>query len=377
MEENNKKEKKNKIIGISLGIVVVLCFVAIGTYAYWTLTRKQSDTNTVIASCIDFELVDSVTGETGISLESAWPMSDSDALNELEGYSFRVVNNCPQAVNYVIALETFNSTNGKALLGDSVVSLALDNEVLGTFNTLSDIDKISGNAIKAKALRTANVAGNGSNTHNLKLWINSSSTVEDQSKTFLSKIFITGGQGIENNNPALATLDKCFTMTGTKITGYDFDDPDCGKNVVIPATVNGIAVEGIGKDAFKTDMVDTDADFVMYFNESTETFKTIIFDKSKEVLVKGFMNYELSYFPSGTVDYITYEQLKQIDLTDYDYMAFKIDGVRFRSRNSDDVRYTAETAKLYAFSSEQKGVDSDSNPIFDFKVYIKDKTYEH
>ena len=48
------------------------------------------------------------------------------------------------------------------------------------------------------------------------------------------------------------TPQKCFYFdTGTNtITGYKFLDPDCGKNVVIPAEIDGKPVTSIGDYAF-------------------------------------------------------------------------------------------------------------------------------
>lgn len=49
------------------------------------------------------------------------------------------------------------------------------------------------------------------------------------------------------------TPEKCFPFdpaTKTITEKYAFDDPDCGKNVVIPEQIGGVDVEVIGDDAF-------------------------------------------------------------------------------------------------------------------------------
>ena len=38
---NEEKKKRNKIIGISIGILVVLLVVISSTYAYWQITKSQ------------------------------------------------------------------------------------------------------------------------------------------------------------------------------------------------------------------------------------------------------------------------------------------------------------------------------------------------
>ena len=82
---SEEKKKKNKLIGISIGILVVLLVVVSSTYAYWQITKSQDGSNDIIAACLDIDM-QSVDGTFG--LDPAWPLSDDEGMN-LKGYTFR------------------------------------------------------------------------------------------------------------------------------------------------------------------------------------------------------------------------------------------------------------------------------------------------
>ena len=68
MKEENKK--KNKIIGISIGILIVLLVVISSTYAYWQITKSQEDVNKMVAACLSLD----VTFDGGITMEDEYPI---------------------------------------------------------------------------------------------------------------------------------------------------------------------------------------------------------------------------------------------------------------------------------------------------------------
>ena len=83
--------KKNKIIGLSIGILIVLIIVVSSTYAYWQITRTQETPNDIVAACLSLDLNDASEENKGIDLDSAWPISDEEA-QTLTGYTFTVTN---------------------------------------------------------------------------------------------------------------------------------------------------------------------------------------------------------------------------------------------------------------------------------------------
>ena len=261
--ENNKH---NKIIGVSIGIALVLLIIIASTYALWQVTKTQKDKNSMIAACLDLDL--NKTGEGSvINLENSWPMNAVDAVKELTGYTFTVTNNCDTPISYVIGLESLEDER-LASLSASAVALAIDDDVLGTFNSLNDIEGPD-TYILSKEIKTAEIKGKETNTHLLKIWIDERAPITEQGKAFNGKIFITGGQGILNDNPGLlATPEKCFTIDSNGIISK-YDD-SCGEMVVIPASINNVKVKKIATNAFRPEKDVTD--FLLWEDLSSSVY---------------------------------------------------------------------------------------------------------
>ena len=204
---SEEKKKRNKIIGISIGILVVLLVVISSTYAYWQITKAQDDANVLKAACLDLHVE---FGES-LSLQSEWPIDDSEALKDLTGYKFTVTNNCPYATNYVVGLESVEDAKITKYMNYASVALAIDNNPLGTYDLLPNLTGPTANARASKELMTGEIGKGETKTHQLKLWIDKNASVDDQSKGFAGKIFLIGGQGIENDNELDAsTPESCF-----------------------------------------------------------------------------------------------------------------------------------------------------------------------
>ena len=90
-----EKNKRNKIIGLSIGILIILIIVVSSTYAYWQITRTQETPNDIVAACLNLDLADA---SASIDLDSAWPISDEEG-KQLTGYTFTVTNNCDEEIN--------------------------------------------------------------------------------------------------------------------------------------------------------------------------------------------------------------------------------------------------------------------------------------
>ena len=102
-----EKNKRNKIIGLIIGILVVLIIVVSSTYAYWQITRTQKTPNDIVAACLNLDLEDA---SAAIDLDSAWPISDEEGKN-LTGYSFTITNNCDEEINYIVGLNRVEESN--------------------------------------------------------------------------------------------------------------------------------------------------------------------------------------------------------------------------------------------------------------------------
>ena len=128
------KEKKKKIIILSIAIVAVIAIIAGSTYAYWQITRTQTTPNDIVAACLDITM----QNETGtFGLDKAWPISDAEG-EALTGYTFEVKNNCDENVNYIVGL---NSVEGSSdnYLAYSSLRLKLDDKESSLISDFGDI----------------------------------------------------------------------------------------------------------------------------------------------------------------------------------------------------------------------------------------------
>ncbi len=272
-----EKNKKNKIIGLSIGILVVLIIVVSSTYAYWQITRTQETPNDIVAACLNLDLKDASTENTGINLDSAWPISDEEG-KKLTGYTFTVTNNCNEEINYIVGLNRVEEEN---YLQDSSIKLQLDDNSSFTYGDLSDVEYVDPDnteytARSSKQVSVETISAKGTNTHTIRVWVSSDAPVSEQSKTFLGQVFITGGQGIEKPKECFAIADN-----GT-ITGYNYE---CGTEVVVPAEINGIQVKNISQASF------ANGNILMYALYNEETKDSIVIHYYTETIgVEDFIN---------------------------------------------------------------------------------------
>ncbi len=232
-----EKNKRNKIIGLSIGIFIVLIIVVSSTYAYWQITKTQETPNDIVAACLDLNLEDK---SAAIDLDSAWPISDEEA-SSLTGYTFTVTNNCDEEINYIVGLNRVEESN---YLQDSSIKVRLDEQSSQVYGDLSDVEYIDAEntytSRVSKQVSVENISANGTNTHTIKVWVSSDAPVTEQSKIFQGQVFITGGQGIE--------VPECYTIANNgTILGYD---ESCGLDVKVPAEINGIKVKEINALSF-------------------------------------------------------------------------------------------------------------------------------
>ncbi|MBO5096549.1 MAG: leucine-rich repeat domain-containing protein, partial [Bacilli bacterium] len=187
----------------------------------------------------------------GINLEKTWPISDFDGM-QLEGYTFTVTNYCDTPQDYRIDLDRLVDSEGRKEMSNEYLATLLDYGVPVMYDELETGETTVEDVKEKRVLAYDTVAGKvgnepGSNTHTLRLWIDEESPVSEQGSTFLSRVEINAGQGIEK----YYTPEECFTFdesTGS-ITAYDVS---CGgTDVVIPYNINNVAVTQIGASAFR------------------------------------------------------------------------------------------------------------------------------
>lgn len=189
MEENTneKAKKRNKIIGVTIGLVIVAIVAVSISYAYWQVTKTQQDKNTMISACLDLDL----TSETeGIKLQSAIPITDAEAAL-LTGYTFKVTNKCSYDIKYTIGLDALESTNNN-YMDFKYVDVKLDDNAKSNYAALEDV--VRDDVRASKKLSVAKVKANAANTHTLRAWIDVNTPVDQNAKSFKGKIYITATQ---------------------------------------------------------------------------------------------------------------------------------------------------------------------------------------
>ena len=189
---------RNKKTVITVTSIVAILLVIIGvTYAYWLVTKTQTNQNVISSGCLDISL----TGEKNdIELTDQFPMSDEDGM-KLTPYEFTVTNNCNTSVDYQVNLESIgDSTNA---IKASAIKVALNDEIKLLTAGGNAEPTVSG-AYESNMILYGTLAGSSEETeddtitYELRIWIDENAPISEQNKTFQSKISVTIGQGIIN-----------------------------------------------------------------------------------------------------------------------------------------------------------------------------------
>ena len=189
---------KNKKIVITITSIVAVLLVIIGvTYAYWLVTKTQTNSNIIGAGCLDISL----TGEKNdIELQDQFPLSDEDGM-KLVPYEFTVTNNCTTSVDYQVNLESIGDSANA--IKASAIKVALNDDIKLLTAGGNAEPTVSG-AYESNMILYGTLAGlseeteDDTVTYELRIWIDANAPISEQNKTFQSKITVTIGQGITN-----------------------------------------------------------------------------------------------------------------------------------------------------------------------------------
>ena len=195
---------KNKKVTISIISVVTLLLVLIGvTYAYWLVTKSQTNSNIISSACLDITMDNEVND---INLSSQYPLSKEEGM-KLTPYTFTVTNNCNTSIDYQIALESIGSEEGA--ISASALQVALDTNSDLLSNKATTAPTVNGAYASHKiGYGTLTASGNegSSVTHDLRIWIDENAPISEMNKTYQSKITVTIGQGIKGSAIKPGTL---------------------------------------------------------------------------------------------------------------------------------------------------------------------------
>ncbi len=119
--------KKKKTITLTLiGLFIFLLSIIGLTYAYWQITRTQTDENLVYTDCL--RLTTSLTSNGAFTLTDAYPMTNKELVSDFfpnqTPYHFTITNECESDIPISINMESLTPTNTPALK-DAYVDIIL------------------------------------------------------------------------------------------------------------------------------------------------------------------------------------------------------------------------------------------------------------
>ena len=186
-----EKEKKKRTILYGL-LVTVLVLIGV-TYAYYRITKTQTNSNVIgTRTCLNTTL----TEETSeIVLSDAFPISNEDGLKQ-SPFTFTLTNNCDSNVKVTIALVSeYRTSTNTAYLKDNYVKSNLSTKgtndgssvILSTLS-LGEVDTNT----QGYVLKTTGLKNKEAKSFDLRLWLDSETTNEQGlNKTWKGKIVVS------------------------------------------------------------------------------------------------------------------------------------------------------------------------------------------
>lgn len=215
----------NKKYQVSLIVITLMlvCTIFVATsYAIWSITVVQNDTNIVATGCFDATL----TNDNPIALGNAYPIQESKGLEQTP-YTFTITNTCTIAASYEISLESLAETT----LGNEYLRVSLDKQMSTLYSSMKDVTKYYDNSKTAKFLTKGKLGVGESISYDLRLWIDYDATLNNSAnKTFAAKIIVintattleTLASQVElgdyiNMSPTAETYTIPTTLTGNDV----------------------------------------------------------------------------------------------------------------------------------------------------------------
>ena len=179
--------KKNKylILGMSCLFVLVLGIIGV-SFAYWSVNLEQTNSNVITTGCVK---LNTLKEGAPISLTNAYPISDTEGQAK-SPFTFTIQNACANEISYQLNLDILTSSTMP--LTSIKYQLDTDNPTLlsGAKDATPYNKYTSGvSASSSKNLKSGTLAANAELTFNLRLWIDSGTTIETLSATTGSKTF--------------------------------------------------------------------------------------------------------------------------------------------------------------------------------------------
>lgn len=197
-------KKKYSISLLVIALLLSIAMTAGTSYAYWTKTYNQTNSNLVDAGCLKIELNDlDVNGSvTNINLNNAYPMSDSRGLMTTP-YILKVSNVCNVKANYSITINSLITeltesqiktnfvkvspefTTNNPVLVSSLTKTTLNNSLLDEIGDVTNSYVLGSGVLNAQSGTTID-----SVTYNLQLWIDKNVVNDVSGKSYKAAIAV-------------------------------------------------------------------------------------------------------------------------------------------------------------------------------------------
>ena len=236
-----EKEKKKRTILYGL-LVTVLVLIGV-TYAYYRITKTQTNSNVIgTRTCLDTTL----TEETSeIVLSDAFPISDEDGLKQ-SPFTFTLTNNCDSYVKVTIALVSeYRTSTNTAYLKDNYVKTNLSTKgtndgssvILSTLS-LGEVDTNTQGYI----LKTTGLKNKEAKSFDLRLWLDSKTTNEQGlNKTWKGKIVVSvvAAEYVPTLSEAILAKNEVkspITTPGAEVSAYKESEVTTTSSVGVSST---------------------------------------------------------------------------------------------------------------------------------------------
>ena len=198
---------RNKKTVITVTSIVAILLVIIGvTYAYWLVTKTQTNENIISTGCLDISL----SGEKNdIELQEQFPMSDIDGM-KLTPYEFTVTNNCTTSVDFQVNLESIGDSSNA--IKASAIKAVIDEKTPRKLYEYVGAEPTFSGAYESYTLLYGTLASASEETeedtvtYKLRIWLDEDAPISEQNKSFRSKISVSVGQHITSQGNSLASL---------------------------------------------------------------------------------------------------------------------------------------------------------------------------
>ncbi len=355
--EKQKNNNKTYLL-ITLGVLGAIMLTLGLTYAYWRLTREQTNENVVTTACLDVEIE---SQQDDINLQKAFPVEDSEG-EKLQPFKFTIHNKCQDYANFQINLESMEMNGDIEVpederLNPKYLKFKL-NEVeqngitrLLTGSKEDDTAKVTPtitNAYDAHKLMSGYIEPNGSKNFEFRLWMDGETMAEEtdsMNKTLVSKISVTSTYLDVDKLPptvelALSVCEKDITVniigtpTGNKsIKKYEYKIDNNGWQD--GSEVNEILNQSTGSHTIKARVTDN----LGIVSEEVEQQIEII-NKEPEMVEIAGMQLPIAICKNGLykVEHNDLEELGQ----EWNKTEYRYAGVNYTSREAPYVHNYVE-----------------------------------